>query len=396
MTEHTYTEVTSQSWLSRLAGAFVGIIIGLVFFVASFPLLFWNEGRAVDRFNALDEGAGAVINVSSTEINSTNDQQLVHLTGFANTDEILSDQEFGVSENALKLRREVQIYQWQEEKSSKKKKKLGGGEKTVTTYTYEQVWSDDLINSNQFHKAGYENPKNTAFQKQSKVARSVSFDAFDLSPGLLAKIRNYQPVSIAPEAETNLPEGINARAHNGGYYIGADPSAPQIGDLKITFSKVIPQQVSVVAQQIGNSFATYTTSNGGRILLLETGTVDASAMFDTAVTENTILTWVLRGAGVFCMFLGLTLFFRPISVFADVIPLFGDIAGAGIGFVSLLLAITLSAITIAIAWMVFRPLLGVALLICAGAIVWLVKNRLQRARARKLESVETPYPAAAS
>jgi len=391
MTEHSYTEVSSQSWLSRLAGAFVGLIFGLVLFFVAFPLLFWNEGRAVDRFNALEEGSGAVVSVSSEQVNAANDKQLIHLSGFADTEETLVDKEFGVSENALKLRREVQLYQWQENKSSKKKKKLGGGEKTVTTYTYEKVWSDSLIDSSMFHKPGYENPTDFAFRKQTSVAQNVSLDAFTMSSELVRNVQNYQSITIEANSNTKLPD--NTQVHDGGYYFGADPALPVIGDLKISFSKVVPQQVSVVAQQTGTSFEAYTTSNGGSILLLETGQVGAQAMFQTAVTENTILTWLLRGAGLFCMFIGLSLFFRPISVFADVVPLFGDIAGAGIGLISFTLALTLSAITIAVAWVLFRPVIGIALLVLAFASIWLVRNRLKVARTRKIETTVTPAAA---
>lgn len=391
MTEHSYTEVSSQSWLSRLAGAFVGLIFGLVLFFVAFPLLFWNEGRAVDRFNALEEGSGAVVSVSSEQVNAENDNKLVHLSGFADTNETLVDKEFGVSENALKLRREVQLYQWQENKSSKKEKKLGGGEKTVTTYSYEKVWSDSLIDSSMFHKPGYDNPQDMTVRKQTSTAQNVSLDAFTLSPELMRKVRNYQSLAIAPNSNIKLPN--NTKAHNSGYYIGTDPTQPEVGDLKVSFSKVAPQQVSVVAQQSGSSFEAYTTSNDGSILLLETGQVGAQAMFQTAITENTILTWVLRGAGLFCMFTGLSLFFRPISVFADVVPIFGDIAGAGIGLVSFMLAVTLSAITIAVAWVLFRPVIGIALLLLAVASIWLIRKRLKLARARKIETTATPAAA---
>ena len=47
MSDDRFTEVTQQSWFSRITGAVKGILVGLVLFVVSFPLLFWNEGRAV-------------------------------------------------------------------------------------------------------------------------------------------------------------------------------------------------------------------------------------------------------------------------------------------------------------------------------------------------------------
>ncbi len=52
-------------------------------------------------------------------------------------------------------------------------------------------------------------------------------------------------------------------------YIGKDPQAPAVGDLRITFSTVKAGMVSVVGQQKGESLTSYTTSNGKKIALLE-------------------------------------------------------------------------------------------------------------------------------
>jgi len=55
-----------------------------------------------------------------------------------------------------------------------------------------------------------------------------------------------------------------------------------------------------------------------------------------------------------------------------------------------MLAITLSAITIAIAWVVFRPIIGISLLLIAVAALWLVKSKLKLARTRKKSDVGSP------
>jgi hypothetical protein len=135
-----------------------------------------------------------------------------------------------------------------------------------------------------------------------------------------------------------------------------------------------PATVSLVGVQTAQSFAPYQASAGDSILLVEEGTHTAAQMFKLAQDRNAALTWVLRGAFFFMMFLGLFLVFCPISVFADVIPLVGTILGAGIGLFAFLGAVILSFITIAIAWVVVRPLLGITLLVVAGAgLFWLIK-----------------------
>ncbi|WP_339136467.1 MAG: hypothetical protein WGN25_01115 [Candidatus Electrothrix sp. GW3-4] len=58
MSDDSYTEVTNQSWFSRIGGAIKGIIFGFILFIIAFPLLFWNEGRAVKTYKTLKEGGG--------------------------------------------------------------------------------------------------------------------------------------------------------------------------------------------------------------------------------------------------------------------------------------------------------------------------------------------------
>jgi hypothetical protein len=136
MTEDSFTEITSESWLSRIGGAIKGIVIGLVLFIAAFPVLFWNEGRAVKRYKTLDEGAGSVISLPEAQVLPEYEGELVHVAGKAVTDEIVADPEFEVAVNAIKLKRKVEMYQWKETKKRKTRKKLGGGKKTVTSYSY--------------------------------------------------------------------------------------------------------------------------------------------------------------------------------------------------------------------------------------------------------------------
>jgi hypothetical protein len=56
-------------------------------------------------------------------------------------------------------------------------------------------------------------------------------------------------------------------------------------------------------------------------------------------------------------------------VLADVVPAVGRVVGASTGFVAYLLAAFIWLLVVAIAWLYYRPLLAVILLILAGAIL---------------------------
>ena len=379
----TFTETTSQGWLSRLMGSIKSVLVGLVLFAVSFPVLFLNEGRAVQTAKSLTEGKGAVVSVAADTVGPANESKLVHLNGEATTTETLTDSDFGVSANAIKLIRDVEMYQWQEDKKSETKKKLGGGEETVTTYTYAKTWSSRTIDSSDFKEpTGHTNPGEFPVQAHTTTASKVTLGAFTLSSGLVDSLDESTPLAVDAG---QLPASMRgkAQASGSGYYIGGNPSSPQVGDVRVTFKAVKPAVVSVVARQVRETFEPYQTQAGDALLMLRYGTLSATAMFEAAERENTILTWVLRFAGFLCMFFGLTMIFRPIAVFADVIPLFGTLLGAGIGIFAGLTAAILSLLVIAVAWIFFRPLLGITLLLLAiGGIVLLVRVGLKKRAAR--------------
>ena len=294
MSRDSFTQVTNQSWFSRIGNAIKGVLIGLVLFVVAFPLLFWNEGRAVKTYKTLKEGGKAVVSVASDRVTPANEGRLIHVTGNADTEETLTDAVFGLSSKALKLRRVVEMYQWQQASESKTKKKMGGGTETATTYTYSKSWSDRPIESAGFKEpAGHTNPGSLPYEATAQTAGRVTLGAFTLSQSLLAQINNFE--SLPVPGETVLPESLQGKAklHNAGFYIGADPATPLVGDTRIKFEVAKPTQVSVIAKQVGNTFEPYAAKAGGTIDLLQTGVHEAAAMIQQAQDSNRVLTWIL-------------------------------------------------------------------------------------------------------
>jgi len=380
------TEITSQSWLSRIAESIRSVLVGGLLFAVSFPLLFWNESRAVRTAKSLEEGAVAVVSVPASSVDPAHDGKLVHLSGEATASTTVMDPDFGVSAPALKLLRTVEMYQWQEEKKSEKRNKLGGGTETVTTYTYKKTWSDDAIDSSAFKEpSGHKNPETRPYGSRSFVASPITLGAFTLSEAQVAMIGNTQDLRLESAALASLPGALagTLKLSDGKFYLGADAAGPAIGDLRISFKVVKPGPVSLVARQVGNTFERYHAAAGGDILLLDEGTHSAEEMFHAAQAANATLTWVLRGAGFFLMFLGLVLVFRPVAVVADVVPLIGSLLGAGIGVFAFLVALTLSCLTVAISWLAVRPFLGAGLLlVSAFAAAGLIALARRRAAAR--------------
>jgi hypothetical protein len=362
------TEVTSEGCGSRLIGSIQGIIFGFIGILVAIVLLFWNEGRAVQTYKSLEEGAGAVVSVNAQEVNPANDGNLVHMTGQATTDETLTDPMFDVSaDNAIKLRREVQMYQWVEDQDTETVQKVGGGTETRTTYTYSKEWASTYNDSGGFKEpTGHQNPP-MDFEDETQVAETVRVGAFTLSPGLVGSISGATPLAV--ETVPTL-DGRTARLENGGLYIGAgSPQSPQVGDYRVSFEVVRPDTVSIIAQQSGATLHPYQTKAGDALEMLEMGTASADEMFEAAQQANTVLTWVLRLVGLIIMSAAIGALFKPFVVMADVIPFLGDLVGLGLGLVSFAIGLTLSLVIIGIGWIAARPVLGIALLVVAAAII---------------------------
>ncbi len=388
-----FTEVSSRGWFSRIGGALIGIPIGLLLFLASFVVLFLNEGRSVRTARSLAEGEKTVVSISADRVDPAHDRTLIHISGKAATAESIKDPQFPVSAQALRLDRDVKMYEWIEKQQTRTRRKVGGGEERTTEYTYTKGWSDKPVDSSRFKvSAGHENPRDWRFRSWSGQAEAVTLGAFRLPPDLVRQINKFEPLRVDAAARDALPEDLRdrMRVSDGRFYQGASPGEPQVGDISVEFRQVLPTEVSVLAQQVGASFGPYQTKAGGAINRLQLGVVSAADMFQKAEAENTMFTWVLRLVGFVLMSVGIGMVLRPLAVFGDVIPFIGNAIRFGTGFVAMGIGLVLSLVTIALGWITYRPLVGLAVLAVAGLALFgflrLARNRRRAAPANWQQS----------
>jgi len=400
-TEERFTETHETYWGERLGSSCCLAILGVVLFLGSFPLLYWNEGRAVMRYDSLHEGQSVTYPIPSAEsIDPAAEGRLVHLTSIlTSSDQNLTDPIFGLQTNNWKLQRDTEMYQWKESKKTSTVKKLGGKEVKETTYSYQKVWSDYLINSNSFKKqSGHVNPSYMRFEDLILSQDNFYVGAFTLPDSLTSKIgrlRQFTPITsglLNPSdiTDTVLQSQSKILSNGNGYYISANnistssEYSPQIGDVRVTFGTVLPgATVSILAQQVGNTFQPYQTDAGGTIVEIRSGNMTSDEMYAAAVSENRLLTILMRFAGFFAMAIGLRLMLSPLQVFADVVPILGSIVGCGITFISALLAAVLSTITISICWMIHHPKIGAAILVGVLVVVAVIAFLVKRCANKK-------------
>jgi hypothetical protein len=75
------------------------------------------------------------------------------------------------------------------------------------------------------------------------------------------------------------------------------------------------------------------------------------------------MTWLLRFLGFLAVYIGLSMLLAPLGVLADVLPFLGSIMRFGTSLIAMVIAVPTSLATIAIAWLAYRPVLGITLLV---------------------------------
>ena len=368
----SFTERTHKSWFARIGNSIAAVLFGLFLLVGSSVLLFWNEGRAVQTERSLAEGRGLVVTVEPARVDPANEGKLVHVNGDVTAVAPLRDPEFRVSVTGLRLIRTVEMYQWKEEKHTARHTTLGGSEDSTTTYTYHLAWNGSRIDSSHFRRPeGHDNPQ-MRYTRTTYTARDATLGAFRPSEPALRLLPANQMARVDPAHAEALRARISGplQVIDGRIYLGADPGQPHIGDHRISFSTVPNGPASFIGRQSGADFAEYQTQSGDKLLMARSGLMSAPEMFKVAEDENRMLTWLLRAVGVLAMFIGFALVLFPLSVIADFVPFIGSIVGAGALLVALVCTFVLAPALIAVAWLWYRPLISVAVLVVGLGVAY--------------------------
>lgn len=364
-------EVTTTSWGKRILNSFAGILFGVILILASIFLIFWNEGNGIHTTQSLEQAKSILISIPNTPIDPKNNMRVVYLTGLATTNNILIDKMFNTKEQAIKLNRHVEMYQWQENTETKTEKEIGGSERETKTYTYSTVWSPKLIDSSHFKELqAHQNPNAMSIKSHVQYAKNVTVGDFTLPLSLIKSIKGKTPVelnkvdTVALSAKFNKPVKVDGDK----LYIGDDAQTPKIGDIRITMSAVLPQAVSIIAQQNAESLQPYMAASGKAILLIEMGQISPQEMIHNAMVENNITMWILRLVSLIMLIIGFGLILRPAAVLADVLPFLGSLMGIGTGILAFVLGLCVWVVCVALAWFVVRPILSLVMILIALVI----------------------------
>ena len=421
-----FTETTTMGYGTRVGNSFKAIGSGILLFVIGTALLWWNEGRAVKTEKMLDEAGSKYVEMENpNKKDASLDGELICGTAMATTEDSLSDAQFGIGAKAIALRRSVEYYQWVEHAEEKTEDKLGGtSEFHDPAYQNKNMVLTTVEDAEQYA----ENVSFGAYQLNESLIHSISsreamdlaiaedllkqFDkstqaAYERFYGVQKSISTkQQPTTQQPAQSPVIPDSIRAllsdsakavldsiqavndsinrqmenaenkkdleyiHVANNILYFGRVPGSPEVGDVRVTFEKVVPAKVTVMAVVDGDSFKPFKAKNGKRFQTLVMGKKSGDEIIEAEKEANNMLLWFFRIIGIVMVIGGLKGIFGFIEAILKVVPFIAGIFGWGIGVICTVIGIAWSLIVIAIAWLFYRPLLGISLLVLAGFLIW--------------------------
>ena len=241
-----------------------------------------------------------------------------------------------------------------------------------------------------------------AQQPQQPVAQAIPDSILALLPdSVKAQLDSLQAVndSINKQmANAENKKDLNY-IHQAGnvLYFGRVPGAPEVGDVRVTFEKVVPAKVTVMAVVDGDTFKPFKAKNGKRFQTLVMGTKSGDEIIEAEKEANNMILWFLRILGCLMVIGGLKGIFGFIETILKVVPFIAGIFGWGVGLVCTIIGVAWSLIVIAIAWLFYRPLLGISLLVLAGLLIWVFafkgKDKLKELAGKAKQKNAEPFPA---
>ncbi|XP_055688427.1 transmembrane protein 43 homolog [Lutzomyia longipalpis] len=342
---------------------------GIILFIAGASILFWNEGRAVHKILSLDEALNDAVSLNpENPLESTYEGRLVHISGTLVTDEPLTEPDYGIQVQAVKLKRRVQMFQWIEETVEHRYgESIASVETEDKNYYYTQDWRDKLIDSRNFYiRTGHHNPRAFPIESRIQVAERVQIGYYELGAAVKDRISTF--VELTSDSR---PEDPAVKLHSGLYYHCNDVWNPEVGDIRIQFSfaGLEGESYTVVGRLQRGTIVPYETSLKSHVLLVYRGQLSVTEAFKQEHHSQRMTTWIIRFFGWLLLFFAATATASVVHVALAQNRFLSRIAPDPSHPVSanFILSFSLALLITALAWAFHRPWMGAGLLLAAAS-----------------------------
>jgi len=249
----SYRRKQAQSPRRRL----VLLVAGALLVLAGVALAALTEQGLIGFRSAAERHGGEVLDLGGNSRPQGTDQgYMVRVSGPVRVVEAPLDVQFNQQASTPVLMRHVEMFQWHA---------IEAGGPPV----YEQDWEDHPVDSSRF-APGHANPAGFPLQAQEFDAGRVDVGAFVLSRAIQRALPGNQ--AITPDLR-RLPANLAASfsLYHGALVTSARPASPQLGDLRVSWSAVPAETVTVVAKLDGNRLVPAAGAADGKGFDVEVG-----------------------------------------------------------------------------------------------------------------------------
>jgi len=360
-----FTETKTVGLGNRMVDSVKNVFVGLLMFVASFGLLYWNEGRA-----DLSLIAKQAVEISSETANTNAELEgkLISTTGDVKTEETVGDELFLYPGDYLAVERNVEMYAWIEDTEEKENTNLGGSQTTETTYTYRKDWVADPKPSSSFkYPEEHGNPElyyeNGTYTVSEAAVGVYSFDASKIT------LPEFSDLSLKEDMifiEVGTGVLANSQYIFLPYTSGGSLTAPKVGDVRVSYKVLEPGFSGTVFGKLdGSEILPSVDKDNNELFRLFAGTRDEAVA--TLHEEFVMMLWLFRVLGFLLMWMGLTALFGPFTTLLDILPILGSLGRGVVGAVMFVVAFVLSIITILVS-MILHNIVALIVLLALSLV----------------------------
>lgn len=234
-------------------------VLGTLLLLAGVGLVAVTENGVLDYRRASERHGGEVHDLGSRgQPDASLHDGMVRVSGPVHVVAPPRDVDFNQTADTPVLVRKVEMFQWREIR-------VGGDAH------YELDWVDHAVDSSRFlHPGGHFNPGAFPVKGQRIDSTETHVGAFILSPTLLHALPGSD--RMKPDANVLPPNLAATFSADGDYLVTSEhPDSPRLGDLRVSWSTVPLQTVTVVARLDGALLVPAQHADDGRGFEIQVG-----------------------------------------------------------------------------------------------------------------------------
>ncbi len=295
------------------------LIAGIILVLMGAGILYWNMQRTERTAGVLAQAKALCVALpSNAKVDKAFHNKLVYTTGSLIAGGQSLDTHFGFGLEGIGFSKKVEYYQYVEKSTKKKEKDASGKEISKTVYEYKKEWKDKPVSSVSFSDKKRENTllienveEEVVFGKKTRLgayvvaeevlmplapqkadAESQAPTALNVSEADMQKMHTYILTQGHKDAEgirefyEDGQEGSLVHVQGNVLYLGQEVDDPDVGDIRITYTIIPTQEVSLVAKADSARFVPYTSESGELFSLIRRGNISMETMFENAQSQN--------------------------------------------------------------------------------------------------------------